>query len=208
MNKVNNLNDQRSDLLSKIGLIVGGAFVIYAVFIDTTLIGLFGLFCLVWLFNNFDKIQYRRGALKNELRIPTSKDNFPKTMNYVIGGILCLVSVLYFVWNQKFDQFVVFGAVGGILVFLNGFLDLPKGILRFDGNLLKIIDKVNNVEEDLEWNQVQAIEIRGDQLIFDQHLRDRFIKTDLLIDNKIAQTIEAFMNRHLKSDSFSVKNNV
>lgn len=201
------MEQKQQDFQTLAIFIIGAALVIYVVFFDKTIIGAFILFALVWLYNNYEKIQYRRGKLPNELRFITSNDEFSKWTNYIIGGLLLMVTIMYYVWTWQIDQYSVCGLIGGLLIFLNGFLDLPKGILRVKENDLQIIDKANKLEEKLDWRYIKAIEIEAKQLIFTKHFEDKFRLKTLQIESESAQNIEAFFARTIGSDSLEVTNN-
>ena len=159
----------------KLSLEVKFAWAIYAivgifVFINDSLIGYFFLLAVLWLVGSFERILYRMGKRPQEIRFSIAKESDSKMLNHVITGLAILLTIWYLSVSRKVDELFICGILASIILFVNGFLHLPKGVLRIKEGELEILDKTNGHEEEIDLKHVTSIGIKENQLLFHSFL--------------------------------------
>lgn len=161
------------------------------------------LWTAYWMWNIYLKIQYRKGK-ESYLLVPTVNDDYSKMTSITLGAILVFLTSILAFWKPEIFGYNIIMFVVGMILFINGILDLPKGKIEIDGNILSItglIDKIN-VED------IQSLEIMTNKIILVNNTSKITRLDNFNIDAKVANTIEKYLATNAINKDFVIKNNV
>jgi hypothetical protein len=164
-------------------------------------------FLVLWisylLYNLYSKFQYRKGKV-NYILFPTVNDQYSKLTSIILGLLICVLSITGIFWT---DEFKLYGAVGilvGLLMFCNGIFDLPKGILKIEGNEMSIA----GADGKIDIRQVKELNIYNDRIIVTNIYNESQRLGNLEIDVVSAQLINNYILNNKKENDLKTINNV
>jgi hypothetical protein len=165
------------------------------------------LFLGLWIgnliYNLYSKFQYRKGNA-NYILFLTVNDQHSKINSLILGLFICALSVVAIVCT---DDFWLYGAVGilvGVLVFCNGIFDLPKGMLKIDGNEMNIA----GLDGKIDIRQVKEVNIYNDRIVVTNiHNENQWLR-NLEIDKASAEQIDQYILNNKKENDLKTINNV
>jgi hypothetical protein len=160
--------------------------------------GVFWLF--VWSLNIYDKIKYRSKKYPNEIRFPTQNDSYFKITSLSLGGMLTVGMIIWLTLMTEYTLIPVFGLLAGILILINGIIDVPKGQLKFDNSNLKLI----GIKEGVEISDIRYINIDNDMITVHKD-KDSSVKLDRLeLNEKWISKISDFLKLKLNNDEVKI----
>jgi len=163
-----------------------------------TISGAFWLF--VWSFNIYDKIKYRKKKDQNEIRFPTQNDSYFKITSLSLGTMLTIGMIIWLTLMTEFKFIPFVGLIAGILILINGIIDVPKGQLKFDNSRLKLI----GIKEGIEINDIQFITIDNDKITIHKD-KDSSVTLDRLeLNEKWISKISDFLKLKLNNDKVKI----
>ena len=115
----------------------------------------------VWTLNIIDKLKYRNNKIPNELRFPTGNEDYSKFTSLTLGLCFFGGSIGFAVWTSDPPYLLMFTGLGGVLVFISGLLDTPKGIISIANNRIS----ASGIDVKLNTETIQAIEISSEKII-------------------------------------------
>ncbi len=162
-----------------------------------------GLWVTYWTYNLYSKFQYRKGKA-DYILFPTQNDQYSKTTSITLGLIIFALSIGAIVWTKSFNQYGIIGITIGLLVFLNGLLDLPKGIMKIETNELSI----SGLKSKIDTRQLKEINIYKERMLF-TNIYDEIQRVDnLAIDPDSAQLIDRYISEKKNNIDLRTINNV
>ena len=173
----------KDDVKTIIGLVTSGLIYAGFMFIDSPLISYFFLFLwiLFWATNIYGKIRYRQGRAAYIL-VSTVNDEYSKLTSIILGVILIILVSFFQFWTGDLAPVKVLMFVTGLLILVNGILDLPKGRIEIKGTFLSISGLANKIE----LKDLKTLEITGKKIVL--------VKTDqkvIRIDNFVIDQVSA-----------------
>lgn len=156
-----------------------------------------------WSYKLFLKWQYRKG--KSEyLHFPTQNDNFYRTSAIVLGLILVFGSAVAIIWKDSFTFYGIVGMANGLLLFLNGLFDLPKGKMILATNELSI----SGLKKIIDIRLLREVNIHNEKLILTD-IDNEILRVDnLAIDTDSAKQIENYLAKNSSKTELRIINNV
>jgi hypothetical protein len=173
--------------------------------IDNPIVSLIflGLWIAYLTYNLYSKFQYRLGKVEY-IRFPTQNDQYSKTTSITLGLTIIVLSLIALFWQKSFNYIGIIGITIGLLVFLNGLFDLPKGMMKVDANELSITGLKNKIDI----RQLKEIKIYKERLIL-TNVYDEIERIDnLAIDTDSAQLIDRYISELKNNNVLTTKNNV
>jgi len=162
-----------------------------------------GLWIAYWTHNLYSKFHYRKGKA-DYIRFPTQNDQYSKTTSITLGLVIFVLSITAIVWHNSFNYYAVIGITIGLLMFLNGLFDLPKGMMKVDANELSITGLKNKIDI----RQLKEIKIYKERMIL-TNVYDEIQRIDnLAIDTDSAQLIDRYISELKNNNVLTTKNNV
>lgn len=162
-----------------------------------------GLWIGYLIYNLYSKFQYRNGN-PNYILFPTVNDQYSKITSVILGLIVCVLSVVAIVWTDDFRLYGALGILVGVLVFLNGVLDLPKGMLKIEGNVMNIA----GIDGKIDIRQVKELNIYNDRIVVTNIYNKNQRLGNLEIDVVSAQYIDNYILNNKKENDLKIINNV
>ena|SRR5690606_29265326 len=162
-----------------------------------------GLWIGYLIYNLYSKFQYRNGNA-NYILFPTVNDQYSKITSVILGLIVCVLSVVAIVWTDDFRLYGALGILVGVLVFLNGVLDLPKGMLKIEGNVMNIA----GIDGKIDIRQVKELNIYNDRIVVTNIYNENQRLGNLEIDVVSAQYIDNYILNNKKENDLKIINNV
>lgn len=162
-------------------------------------IGAFWLF--VWSFNISDKIQYRRKKYPNELRFPTQNDSFFNTTSLIIGFIAVTGSLAWIIRMSEFSFTPIILLLAGLLISINGLLDLPKGKLKIENLSITL----QGVKGEISVADIRSIAVLTERLTILSNDNKQLRLGNLELTDQWIAKIEAFLKLHLNTENIEIK---
>jgi Ca2+/Na+ antiporter len=162
-----------------------------------------GLWIGYLIYNLYSKFQYRKGNA-NYILFPTVNDQYSKITSVILGLIVCLLSVVAIVWTDDFRLYGALGILVGVLVFFNGIFDLPKGMLKIEGNVMNIA----GIDGKIDIRQVKELNIYNDRIVVTNIYNENQRLGNLEIDVISAQYIDNYILNNKKENDLKTINNV
>ena len=160
--------------------------------------GAFWLF--VWSFNIYDKIKYRNQKYLDEIRFPTQNDLYHKTTSLSLGSMLTIGMIIWISIMTELTLIPIIGLIAGLLILINGIIDVPKGQLKLENSKLKSI----GLKEEIELSEIESINIDSDQITILKE-KNSMIKLDKLeLNEKWASKISEFLNERLNTEKVKI----
>lgn len=164
---------------------------------------MFGLWIVYWSYNFYSKIQYRKGKA-DYILFPTQNDQYYKATSISLGLIVLIITIVASLWTKTFNHNFIIGLVSGLLVFLNGIFDLPKGKMIVQGNSIS----VSGLQAEIDQRQLKEISISTDRLLL-TNVNGEIQRVDnLIIDLKSAELINKYIFDNKNCIDLKVINNV
>ena len=150
-----------------------------------------GLWIAYWTYNLYSKFQYRKGKA-DYILFPTQNDQYSKTTSITLGLIIFALSIIAIVWTKSFNHYGIIGITIGLLVFLNGLFDLPKGIMKVETNVLSI----SGLKNKIDIRQLKEINIYKERMLL-TNLYDEIQRVDnLAIDPVSSKLIDNYISKN------------
>ena len=147
-----------------------------------------GLWIVYWTYKLYSKFQYRNGNA-DYILFPTQNDQYFKTTSIILGLFIFTFSIVAIVWTKSFNHYEIIGITIGLLVFLNGLFDLPKGMIKVQANELNI----SGLKNKIDIRQLREISIYKDRMLF-TNIYDEIQRVDNLdIDADAAKLIDRYI---------------
>ena len=162
-----------------------------------------GLWIGYLIYNLYSKFQYRKGNA-NYILFPTVNDQYSKVTSVILGLIVCVLSVVAIVWTDNFRHYAALGILVGMLVFCNGIFDLPKGMLKIEGNEMNIA----GLDGKIDIRQVKELNIYNDRIVITNIYNENQRLGNLEIDVVSAQRIDNYILNNKKENDLKTINNV
>lgn len=160
--------------------------------------GAFWLF--VWSFNIYDKIKYRNKKYQDEIRFPTQNDSYFKMTSLSLGSMLTIGMIIWVMLMTDFTFIPIIGLMAGILILINGIIDVPKGQLKLENSKLKSI----GINEEIELNEIESIHIDSNQITIHKE-KNITIKLDRLeLNEKWTSKISEFLYDKLNTEKVKI----
>ena len=165
------------------------------------MIGMAIAFCLcIWTYNIYDKISYRKRSSPDEIRFPTQNDSYYKTTSIILGTLILLASLIWLIWQGDAEAIPIVGLVGGILVLLNGLLDLPKAQIKIaDGSIM-----LTEINEAISTENISFIEITQDSIRIIGEAHQQISLKYLQLDEEWAEKIRSFLSTSIDNEIISI----
>ncbi|HTD98841.1 MAG TPA: hypothetical protein VK668_06120 [Mucilaginibacter sp.] len=175
-------------------------------FIDNPLISIFslGLWVAFWIYNLYKKVQYRNGIKLNIVIFPTLNDDYSKMTSITLGIMIIAGSLIGYFAFSILILYCIIGSTVGIIIFLNGVLDLPKGWIIIENNLFRI----NSIEEEIDLKLLKEIIVKNDQITLTNQLGEHKNVNLLNLDSASGENIKRYITERLNHNTISIINNV
>jgi hypothetical protein len=159
-----------------------------------------GFWLFVWSFNIYDKIKYKNKKFQDEIRFPTQNDSYYKMTSLSLGIMLTIGMIIWITLMTEFTFIPIFGIIAGILILINGIIDVPKGQLKLENSKLKSI----GLKEEIELSAIESINLDSN-LITIRKDNNSTIKLDKLeLNEKWTSKISDFLNEKLNTDEIKI----
>lgn len=162
-----------------------------------------GLWIVYWIYSLYSKMQYRKGKA-DYILFPTQNDNYYTTSSITLGLIVFTGSIAGIVWTEYFDDYGVIGITIGLLVFLNGLFDLPKGMMKVESNELSI----SGLNNKIDIRQLKEISIYKERLLLTNIYSEIQRVGNLDIDTESAKQIDRYISENHNNIDLKIFNNV
>lgn len=127
---------------------------------------------------------------KVPLLLATKRYGHIKTTSITLGLIIFILSIVAIIWTKLDNQYEIFGIIIGLLVFLNGLCDLPKGVMKIENNFLS----VSGLKNKIDIRQIKGIKIYKERMIL-TNIDNKTERVDnLAISQESAQLIESYIS--------------
>ena len=147
-----------------------------------------GLWIVYWTYKLYSKFQYRNGNA-DYILFPTQNDQYFKTTSIILGLFIFTFSIVASVWTKSFNHYEIIGITIGLLVFLNGLFDLPKGMMKVQANELNI----SGLKNKIDIRQLREIIIYKDRMLFTNFYDEIQWVDNLDIDADAAKRIDSYI---------------
>lgn len=155
-----------------------------------------GFWLFVWSFNIYDKIKYRNQKYQDEIRFPTQNDSYSKMTSLSLGSMLTIGMIVWISLMTKFTFIPIVGLIAGLLILINGIIDVPKGQLKLENSKLKSI----RLKDEIELNTIESININSNQITILKE-KNSTVKLDRLeLNEKWTAKISEFLNERLTEE--------
>lgn len=160
-----------------------------------------GGFCfIVWSFNIYDKIKYRNKKYLNEIRFPTQNDSYFKITSLTLGSMLTIGMIIWITLMKEFSFIPIIGLSAGLLILINGIIDVPNGQLKLENLKLKSI----GMREEVELRIIKSIDIDSNQIIIRKE-NNSTVKIDKLqLNKKWTFKISKFLKDKLSTEEIKI----
>lgn len=162
-----------------------------------------GLGIINWSYNLYTKFQYRKGKA-DYILFPTQNDQYSKTTSITLGLIILTLSVAAIILTKSDYHYEIVGITIGLLVFLNGIFDLPKGVMKVEGNDLTI----SGLRNKIDIRQLKEINIYKERMILTNISNEIERVENLAISPDSAQLIERYISEKKNDIDLKTRNNV
>ncbi|MFN3755219.1 hypothetical protein [Flavobacterium sp.] len=195
----------KDDIKTILQVLVFGIIYLSISTIDNPIVSIMflGLWIGYLIYNLYSKFQYRKGNA-NYILFPTVNDQYSKVTSVILGLIVCVLSVVAIVWTDNFRHYAALGILVGMLVFCNGIFDLPKGMLKIEGNEMTIA----GLDGKIDIRQVKELNIYNDRIVITNIYNENQRLGNLEIDVVSAQRIDNYILNNKKENDLKTINNV
>jgi hypothetical protein len=147
-----------------------------------------GLWIVYWTYKLYSKFQYRNGKA-DYILFPTQNDQYFKTTSIILGLFIFTFSIVASVWTKSFNHYEIIGITIGLLVFLNGLFDLPKGMMKVQANELNI----SGLKNKIDIRQLREIIIYKDRMLLTNIYNEIQRVDNLDLDADTAKLIDRYI---------------
>ena len=159
-----------------------------------------GFWFFVWSFNIYDKIKYRNKKYQDEIRFPTQNDSYSKMTSLSLGSMFTIGMIIWITLMTEFTFIPIIGLIAGLLILINGIIDVPKGQLKLENSKLKSI----GIKEEIELSTIESINIDSNQITIRKE-KSSTIKLDRLeLNEKWTSKISEFLNEKLNTEEVKI----
>jgi len=159
-----------------------------------------GFWLFVWSFNIYDKIKYRNKKYQDEIRFPTQNDSYSKMTSLSLGSMLTIGMIIWITLMTEFTFIPIIGLIAGLLILINGIIDVPKGQLKLENSKLKSI----GIKGEIELSTIESINIDSNQITIHKE-KSSTIKLDRLeLNEKWTSKISEFLNEKLNTEEVKI----
>jgi hypothetical protein len=160
-----------------------------------------GGFCLfIWSFNIYDKIKYRNQKYQDEIRFPTQNDSYYKMTSLSLGSMLTIGMIIWITLMTEFTFIPIVGLIVGLLILINGIIDVPKGQLKLENSKLKSI----GLKEEIELSSIESINIDSNQITIRKDKNSTINLDKLELNEKWTSKIQDFLNEKLNTEEVKI----
>lgn len=156
----------------------------------------FGIWGLFGIYNIYYKIRYKKGKF-DLVHFPTKNDNFYKSSFIIIGAAIFICSFLAIFWSKELNQYIILGNVIGMIILINGLLEIPRGELKITDQTLTIYG-ISGKKASVSDDKIVQIVISKDQIEIIDSLEKTTIINHLNLDSNAASSIEKYIKTHFK----------
>lgn len=162
----------------------------------------FLFFIFYLLYQLYEQYCYRKGRVYYVL-YPTKKDCYSKITLLILGSIL-LVSSIVIVVTKNCNQYAIISFVFGLLLFLNGLFDLPKGkLIICDSTLI-----ISGINEQINLQNLKEINIFKDRILLSDD-NDSVKRVDnVALDFVSSKVLEKYILENTQNFDLKVINNL
>lgn len=162
-----------------------------------------GLWIVYMIYHLISKLQYTKGNA-NYILFPTINDQYSKISSLTLGVIICVLSILSLVGTNDFKLYGAVGFLVGVLIFCNGLFELPKGMLKIEGNEMYIV----GLDRKMDIRQIKELKIYNDRMELINANNDKHRLEYLKINLVSAEQIEKYILNHKMVNNLNITNNV
>lgn len=130
--------------------------------------------------------------------------NIQKISSLTLGVIICVLSILSLVGTNDFKLYGAVGFLVGVLIFCNGLFELPKGMLKIEGNEMYIV----GLDRKMDIRQIKELKIYNDRMELINANNDKHRLEYLKINLVSAEQIEKYILNHKMVNNLNITNNV
>ncbi len=159
-----------------------------------------GFWFFVWSFNIYDKIKYRNKKYQDEIRFPTQSDSYSKMTSLSLGSMLTIGMIIWITLMTEFTFTPIIGLIAGLLILINGIIDVPKGQLKLENSKLKSF----GIKEEIELSTIESINIDSNKITIHKE-KSSTIKLDRLeLNEKWTFKISEFLYERLNTEEVKI----
>jgi hypothetical protein len=162
-----------------------------------------GIWICFLAYNLYFKIEYRKGKSTHVL-FPTQNDQYSKTTSITLGLIVFVLSIIDILWTKIFYGYAIIGLPLGLIIFLNGIFDLPKGKIKIEGNTITI----SGLKTIFDQRQLKEINILKEHIILTSIYNEKQRVNNLTIDTKSAELIKNYILDNKNNNELTIINSV
>lgn len=185
-------------------LLVGGYILvgIFSVYFDVPSFGIVGIVIggVIYSIRIYDKLQYRRGEYPNEIRFPTTNDEFYKITHLLLGSVIMILAIVWLIRMEEFTIDSIVLLVLGALLLTNGLLYLPGGKLAADERVVTL----RGSSEGIHLSDIESIQISGGKVTIRGSQQDRIMLDGLELTNEWFTDIKAFLEPYVDPERIEI----
>lgn len=159
-----------------------------------------GFWLFIWSFNIYDKIEYRNKKFQDEIRFPTQNDSYYKMTSFSLGSMLTIGMIIWITLMTRFTFIPIVGIIAGILILINGIIDVPKGQLKLENSKLKSI----GLKEEIELSAIESINLDSNLITIRKDNNSTIKLGKLELNEKWTSKISDFLNEKLNTDEIKI----
>ena len=159
-----------------------------------------GFWLFIWTFNIYDKIKYRNQKYLDQIRFPTQNDLYHKTTSLSLGSMLTIGMIIWISIMRELTFIPIIGLIAGLLIFINGIIDVPKGQLKLENSKLKSI----GLKEEIELSEIESINIDRNQITIRKEKNSKINLDKLELNEKWTSKIAEFLNKKLNTEEVKI----
>jgi Ca2+/Na+ antiporter len=161
------------------------------------------LWITYWVYNLYEKFRYRSTNTTYVL-FQTQNDEYSKVTSIVLGLMILVLSIVAMIWASITILYPIIGVAIGLLVFLNGIFDLPKGRIEFQDDLIY----VNSLDIKMDRRKLKEINIYKERILITNIYGEIKKITNLNISVDSAELIKRYIIDNKNNISLTIINNV
>lgn len=161
------------------------------------------IYSIYWSTNFYSKIHYRKGKA-DYILFPTKNDEYSRMTSIMIGSMVIIAAMTFLIWKKSFSHYTIIGFSAGILVLLNGIMDLPKGKLLIKNNTVLFSGLKESIAQDL----LKEIQISNEQIRIKTTDDKTWQINNLQIDSQSARLIASYLDQRITHTKFKLLNQI
>ncbi|MBE7175285.1 MAG: hypothetical protein INR69_02710 [Mucilaginibacter polytrichastri] len=152
-----------------------------------------------WIPNLYMKIRYRMG-LRDHIRVATPDDRNIRNVLIGTGVLLFAGSLLYTLWLHEKGFMPAAWMLIGIVVFLNGFFNLPESRLVVSGNRIYI----SGLPHGIDLRRLRAVQIAPDRITLTTVMDEEIVAGHLHISRKGSARIKRYLENTIATNKVNI----